>query len=142
MLPKTERLKDRRLFNIAFKRKQAIRTPLVSLYYLYEKVEKDINQLNGKYLPKTAFIVSTSIEKKANKRNLIKRRMREIYKDIKMPFYFIDKSQNKIYVIHVLIWISNPKVKDVTFLEVKKTMKSVLNKLELDWTKNIGKFKK
>ena len=64
MLPKAERLKERYIFNIAFKKKQKISSPLITLYYFLQR--KDINRFkNGeRSFPKAAFIVITKINKK------------------------------------------------------------------------------
>lgn len=121
MLKKGERLKEKYLFNAAFKKRQKLSTPLIHLYYLFNK--KDINRLQGKsFLSKNAFIVSTSIDKRANVRNLIKRRMKASYNQIKNMLLSQDKS-------YVLIWIANPLVKNATFEQIKTAMKTILSRL-------------
>ena len=112
MLKKEERLKEKYLFNLAFKKKQKLSTPLIHLYYLFNK--KDINRLN-------AFIVSTKIDKKASVRNLIKRRMKAAYNLIKNML-----TQDKSYV---LIWIAGQDAKNATFEQIKTAMKTILSKL-------------
>ena len=123
MLPKSERLKDKYLFNVTFnigkKKKQRLNSNLLSLYYLFKK--NDINTL-----PKTAFIVGTRIDKKANKRNLIKRRMRSAYKLLKNKLI----STNKTFSISVLIWIANPDIKNATFEQIKDTMYNLLGRVK------------
>ena len=94
MLPKTERLKERNLFNLAFKlgktRNQKINSRLLSLYYLFSK--KDINMLNIK----TAFIVGLRVDKKATTRNLIKRRMKASYQFLKKTLFKNKRNIKKI----------------------------------------------
>ncbi len=129
MLPKQERLKDRHLFNLAFnvgqKKKQKIHSNLLSLYYLYKK--KDINRFpNEQNLPKAAFVVGTRIDKKANKRNLIKRRMRAAYRLVTKKLY--NSPVNKPFA---LIWISNPAIKNATFDQIRNSMEVMLRKLVL-----------
>ena len=122
MLPKTERLKERNLFNLAFKlgktRNQKINSRLLSLYYLFNK--KDINMLNIK----TAFIVGLRVDKKATIRNRIKRRMKASYQFLKKTLF---KNKRNI---SVFIWIANPPIKDATFEQIKDSMKNLLMRLD------------
>ena len=125
MLPKAERLKERYLFNLAFNlgksKRQKLNSPLLSLYYLFRK--KDINRLSKVISPvKTAFVVGLRIDKKANKRNLIKRRMRAAYR-------LVMKNIANLNKLSVLIWIANPPVKDATFEQIKNSMENLLNKV-------------
>ena len=124
MLPKTERLKERYLFNRTFnigkKNGQRLSSDLLLLYYLFKKREQEIQ------LPKTAFIVGIKVENKANKRNLIKRRMRSAYR------FFRERliSNSKLKKISVLIWIASPNIKNATFKQIKDSMENLLKKLE------------
>ena len=124
MLPKTERLKERYLFNTTFnigkKNGQRLSSDLLLLYYLFKKREQEIQ------LPKTAFIVGIKVENKANKRNLIKRRMRSAYR------FFRERliSNSKLKKISVLIWIANPNIKNATFKQIKGSMENLLKRLE------------
>lgn len=112
MLAKAERLKERYLFNLVFKKNHKLSSNLFTLYFL---TSKDINKL-----PKVAFVAPVSLDKRANKRNLVKRRMRNAYK-------FVKKVLSNI---SCLIWIAHPRTKNATFLEIKDTMKILLGKLE------------
>src|SRR3989338_9219595 len=126
MLPKTERLKERGLFNLTFKlgktKNQKINSRLLSLYYLFGK--KDINMLATKLNVKTAFIVGLRVNKKSTRRNLIKRRMKAAYQFIKRTFF---KNKRNI---SILIWIANPPIQDATFEQIKDSMKNLLLRLE------------
>ena len=126
MLAKTERLKERYLFNLTFKlgktKNQKFNSKLLSLYYLFSK--KDINMFNIRPSIKTAFIVGLRVDKKSTARNLIKRRMKAAYQLLKKTF--IEKPGN----ISVLIWIANPPIKNATFEQIKDSMKNLLMKLE------------
>ena len=123
MLSKTERLKERYLFNTAFnigkKNGQKLSSDLLLLYYLFKKRD-------GIQLPKTAFIVGIRVEKKANKRNLIKRRMRASYRFLRERLI----NNNKLKKISVLIWIANPNIKNATFKQIKDSMENLLKRLE------------
>lgn len=122
MLPKTERLKERYLFNLVFNKKykksHRLSSDLLVLYYLLKK--KDVNNL-----PKVAFVVGLSIDKKSNKRNLIKRRMRAAYRLVKKKI--INPNTSKL---SVLIWIANPAIKNATFEQIKTRMDGLVNKAE------------
>ena len=124
MLSKTERLKQRYLFNTAFnlgkKNGQKLSSDLLLLYYLFKRKELEAQ------LPKTAFIVGIRVEKKANKRNLIKRRMRASYKLLREKL----TNNNKLKKISVLIWIANPNIKNATFKQIKDAMENLLRRLE------------
>ncbi len=120
MLQKSERLKERYLFTIAFKKKQRINSRLLTLYYLYKRT--DINTL-----PKVAFVVGVSINKKANKRNLIKRRMRAGYQLIKKKF--INAENSRFNAISSLIWVANSPILGATFSQIKTTQDELLTRL-------------
>lgn len=133
MLAKDERLKERRSFNIAFKNKLVIRSRLLSLYFVYRKVpESKIGEFN---LPKAAFIVGVSVNKNAVGRNLIKRRMREAYKELKRKVVIKDRKENKFYVIQSLILIANKEADKASFRDIKASVSELFEKLEV---KGIG----
>ena len=127
MLPKSKRLKSNYLINLAFKKKQVINTSIISLFFLYEI--KDLKSYTKKILPaKSAFIVSTKIDKRAVKRNLYKRRMKASYLHLAKPIYFT--KHNKIYIMTAFIWLAKENIKKASYLEIKNTIKSLLDKLE------------
>lgn len=125
MLPKKERLKDRRLFNLTFKKRQKRSSNLLTVYYLFPINKKDIN-----YLPKTSFIAGLNIDKRATKRNQIKRRMREAYKLIKKKL--ITTNNNILSLCSVLIFIANPNIKSATFEQIRETMLDLLTKIRYE----------
>ena len=124
MLPKSERLKDKYLFNATFnigkKNRQKLNSNLLTIYYLFKK--KDINTL-----PRTSFICGLRIDKKANKRNLIKRRMRAAYQLIKKKL--ISTNKECLSSISVLIFIANPAIKDATFEQIKEMIQGLLARI-------------
>ena len=125
MLPKAERLKERYLFNLAFNlgksKRQKLNSSLLSLYYLFRK--KDISRFPKVISPvKTAFVVGLRIDKKAVKRNLVKRRMRASYR-------LVMKNIANLNKLSVLVWIANPPIKDATFEQIKNSMDNLLNKV-------------
>lgn len=116
MLPKRERLKEKYLFKVAFKKRQKLGLTFLSLYYLFRK-----NDINKSTLPKCAFIVGLGVDKRATKRNLVKRRMRAAYVMIKKKF--------DLKRVSVLIWIAHPPIASATFEQVNDSMERLLNKL-------------
>ena len=65
--------------------------------------------------------------KKANKRNLVKRRMRAAYNMIKQKLQSTNK--DKLLKMSVLIWIAHPPIASATFEQIKDSMERLLNKL-------------
>lgn len=131
MLPKLERLKDRRFFNLVFNKKhkksRKIASSLLILYYFLSE-GKDINRFNSAIrlsLPKTAFVVGLKVDKKSTIRNLIKRRMRAAYQLVKKKL--INTIQNKF---SILIWIATPSIKNATFEQIKIEMEHLFTKIQ------------
>lgn len=123
MLTKKERLKDRYLFNLAFKKKQKLHSNLVSLYYLFKRSQ---NASNDSDITQNAFVTGLNISKKATIRNRIKRRMREAYQSIRKSECIDITGLSRF---QCLIWIAHPSVIDATFVEIKGTIKNLLIKL-------------
>ena len=119
MLQKSERLKDRYLFDVTFKigktKKQRLSSKYLLLYYLFSKSGQHVN------MPKTAFIVGLKVDKKATKRNLVKRRMKASYQLIKKKLINLNKNN-----LFALIWIANPEAKEASFKEINQTMEKML----------------
>lgn len=120
MLPRKESLKDRRLFNFVFKKKQKLSTKLLNLYYL--RMTKGINRL-----PKTAFVVGLRVHKKSTKRNLVKRRMTSAYQALKKKKVGIF---SKAQINYVLVWVANPSIMEATFVQITDAMDHLLKKLD------------
>ena len=119
MLQQSERLKEKYLFDLAFKlgktKKQKLSSKCFLVYYLLSRRE------TRKGLPKCGFVVGLRVDKRATKRNLYKRRMREAYKLAKKKLNIIDNTK-----LFALICIANPEIKDASFSEIKDTMEKLL----------------
>lgn len=119
MLQKSERLKDRYLFDVTFKigktKKQKLSSKHLLLYYLLNKKGQTVS------MPKTAFIVGLKVDKKATQRNLIKRRMRASYQLIKKKL--INSNKNNLFA---LIWIANPEANTASYKEISQSMERML----------------
>lgn len=120
MLPKSERLKNRHFFNIAYKKGEKLSSNLLTLFYLVKK--KDNNNL-----PKAAFVAGLKIDKKATKRNLIKRRAKAAYRLIMKKL--INTNKNYFNPYFVFIFIAKPAVKNATFEQIKESMNTLLTRL-------------
>lgn len=122
MLGKSERLKDRYLFDVTFKigktKRQKLSSKYLLLYYLFTK--KD----HPKCMPKTAFIVGLKVDKRATQRNLIKRRMRASYQLIKKKLINLNKNN-----LFALIWIANPEANTASYKEINQTMEKMLTSI-------------
>lgn len=122
MLPKNERLKDRYLFNLTFKKKQRINSEFLVLYYL--KGRKDINNF-----PRIAVAVGLNVDKKSTKRNFIKRRIFEAYSLIKKKIQLVYSSKSPLLGFSVLILVAKPNIKDATFVQIRNSVENLLFKL-------------
>ena len=80
-------------------------------------------ELNGKYPAQAAFAVSKKLFKKAVKRNLLKRRMREAYRLNKPDFYF-KLGDKKVTVIFIYV------AKEIlAYSQVETAMKRALKRI-------------
>ncbi len=123
MLQKDERLKEKYLFDLAFKygkvKKQKLFCKYFHLYYLTKK--KDDDKLKS---PKNAFVAGLKVDKRAVKRNLYKRRLKSAYQLIKKKL-ILGKKNN----LSALIWIANPEIKSASFNEIKDLMEKMIKSL-------------
>ncbi len=111
MLPKQYRLVRDRDFKIIFQKGQS--------FFVKEFGIKGLkNNLN---VSRFGFIISNKIAKKANKRNLIKRRLREI---IRKNLPNINKG------VDFLI-IARPEIKGLKFQETKEKIEGVLKRIRV-----------
>ncbi len=125
MLQKSERLKESYLFDLAFKLGKIKKQKQSSLYFqLYYLLKKNAHQ---KTLPKCGFVVSLKVDKKAVKRNLYKRRMREAYLLAREKLNI--SSNTKLFA---LVFIINPEIKNASFAQIKDTMYKILEKVSRD----------
>lgn len=122
MLQKSERLKDRYLFDVTFKigktKKQKLSSKYLLLYYLFNRKGQTVS------MPKTAFIVGLKVDKRATQRNLIKRRMRASYQLIKKKL--INSNKNNLFA---LIWIANPEANAASYKEISQSMERMLTSI-------------
>jgi ribonuclease P protein component len=111
MLPKINRIRKKRDFEIIFKKGEGIKNSLLIL-----KVYKNNFDQN-----RFGFVVSQKVSKKATERNKIRRRMSEIIKsELKDMKSGLD-----------LVFVSLPSLNKKDFLETKKAVDDLLTKAKI-----------
>lgn len=104
MLPKENRLKKKKEFEIVFKDGKTLKGNNIIIKYLG----------NGLDYAKIGFIVSKKVSKKAVERNKIRRRLREATRNVNLK-----KGLN-------IIIIALSKIKDVSYIEIEADIKNIL----------------
>ena len=74
MLPKSQRLRERREFDITYRLKQSVSNEYIVLY-VGKKKHNDLKPT------KTGFVVGKKVDKRSTRRNRIKRLLREAFKN-------------------------------------------------------------
>lgn len=118
MLPKEERLKNKKDFDKVFKLKHSVATPFLIAYFKKKHTNED-NEL-----PKVGFVVAKKVHKKASKRNKIKRRMREAYRIYKK------ENLNLIEHFNSIIFIARPAIFGEDYNQVNESIIKCLKKAQ------------
>lgn len=116
MLPKQERLKKSSEFSSVYNQKKSVANSLLILYVGKKKQSEE--------LTKVGFVVAKKISKKSNKRNKIKRLMREAYKKAKSSTAIQEVPWNRI------IFLARPNILEVEFKEVYDNIVDCLKKAD------------
>ncbi|MEW5820218.1 MAG: ribonuclease P protein component [Cyanobacteriota bacterium] len=116
MLPKDERLRKKKEFDRVFKLKCSAATKTIVIY-----IETKNPDLNPEHT-KIGFIVGKKVHKKANKRNKIKRRMREAYRNIRKI------NSNLVLNFESIILIARPSILDQDYFQIQDSILKCLNK--------------
>ncbi|OGI22902.1 MAG: ribonuclease P protein component [Candidatus Melainabacteria bacterium RIFOXYA2_FULL_32_9] len=115
MLPEPERLRKSSEFGYTYNLKRSVATSLLILY-----TGKLKNSLETS--PRVGFVVGKKVHKRANKRNYIKRLMREAYRNIKKT------TKIPINQWETLIFIARPNILEVDYKEVYDNIVECLRK--------------
>ena len=111
MLPKINRIKKQKDFEIIFKKGVSFKNSLFVLKFIKNSLNKT----------RVSFIVSNKISKKATVRNKIRRRLSEIVK----------KEINNIKGSLDIVFISLPGIEKKDFLELKDALNNLLIKAKI-----------
>lgn len=117
MLPKQYRLKNKYAFNATYRVKNSTYFGGVALFAGIKKKTSDTETRVG-------FVVSKKTHKRANKRNRIKRLMRESYR-LLLKENNLGTSQNYMS----LIFVGKERVLDKSFNEMQNIIKTLLHRL-------------
>lgn len=112
MLKKTQRLKSFKQIGRIYQLKRSVANPFLILYAGVAKKDENIET-------KITFVISKKIDKRAVKRNLIKRRLREAYTIINPKINLED-----------MIIISRPPILNASFEEIKTALEDILDKAQ------------
>ena len=112
---KIERLCSKKAIDVLFSKGKSINQFPIKLIYIESEFE-------GEFPIRTMFVVPKKKHKRANKRNLLKRRMREVYRLQKHTLY--SKLENKKYDI-MYIMLSNELIE---YAEIEKKITSLNEK--------------
>lgn len=82
-----------------------------------------LSAFESEFPARTMFVVPKKKHKRANKRNIIKRRMREVYRLNKQPFYDSIKTQ-KLDVMFICL-----SQEELSYQDIEKAMLSLMNSL-------------
>lgn len=121
MLPRAERLTKAGLFQRLHSTRKVISTPLFSLYVL-ERQPKSAPRP-----PLVGFVVGKKVHLKANQRNLIKRRLREAYRQLRRELADGPDKYN-LQQWYALSWHVKPEALGATFAEISQSVAECLEK--------------
>ena len=116
MLPKDERLRKNKDFEKVFKKKYSVATSSLIAYVLPKRHDSEKN------LPLVGFIVAKKVHKKATKRNKIKRRLRDAYRELRATNTEIVSSFDSI------IFIARPLIQNHNFIQIHKNVQACIYK--------------
>ncbi|MDD3012124.1 MAG: ribonuclease P protein component [Candidatus Gastranaerophilales bacterium] len=113
MLPKAERLKISSEFTATYNIRKSVSNSLLICYVGREKTIPD-------FPTRVGFVVSKKISKKASDRNLIKRRMREVYRNM--------IKSGASFKWRTLIFLARQDSLNADYKEIQRAMEDCLKK--------------
>lgn len=117
MLPKQERLTRSREFAFVYRRKKSVANPQLILYVGRKKRDQSIPTRVG-------FVVGKKVHKSAVRRNRIKRRLRNAYKELSREENF------KLSDYENLIFIARPAIIESDYHEIFSAVKDCVKKAD------------
>jgi ribonuclease P protein component len=109
MLPKINRIKKKKDFDLIFKKGKSFKTSLLVLKIMKNGLDKN----------RFGFIVSQKVSKKAVVRNRIRRRLTEMVKDNIKPET----------IAQDVVFIALPGIDKKDFLEIKSEVQKIIDKI-------------
>jgi len=94
VLPSSERLRRKSLFQRTYAARKSVSSPLVTLYVLPRQPRSAPN------LPHVGFVVGKNVDKRATRRNRAKRRLREAYRKLRQVYASVKQWYSMVWVIH------------------------------------------
>jgi len=109
VLPSQERLRRASLFQRTYAERKSVSSEIVTLYVLSRQPRSAPN------LPHVGFVIAKKVDKRATKRNLAKRRVREAYRHARL-------GQGSVKQWYSMVWVIHNKALDATWEEVSQAV--------------------
>ena len=123
MLPKNERLRKKKEFEQVFNQKCSVSTASIVTYVAVSEEKKHKDPV------KVGVIVAKKVHKKATKRNKIKRRIREAYRNLKSNNPELTNNFKSI------IFIARPAILELNYTQILNNIEKCLKKAEKSFIK-------
>ena len=130
MLPSSERLRRKSVFQRAYKERRSVSSPQVSLYVLPKVAKGNPNKVNTYWRPLAGFVVSKKTAKSACKRNRVKRQTREAYRLLSRRIFSGQKNHFGLRDWYAIVFVIHPKALTSNFDEIARSVESCLIRAE------------
>ena len=127
MLPSTERLRRKSVFQRAYKERRHVSSPQVSLYVLPKLTHPGSSD---KWRPLVGFVVSKKTAKNASARNRVKRQTREAYRMLSRALFDGSREHIQLGSFYALVFVIHPKAINSSFDDIYQSVESCLIRAE------------